>query len=543
MTQELTDYVTHISQTLYELTNHNPKILDYNTMTLLEGRYPAISATDRLYIESVFHELFPLVQDPGLRGDLRRRVLGYPHMIPSLKLFLEDTKYLRPIMQLLRAAFCPPRFRGSIRDTLHRRYVEPPNKTFPIQTSANTYNDMVTAIHGYGFWSAYRQLCLFLMRNFFGMSNCLPRGVHKYRGPHKQPDTHELWKQFTQLSEKLGFGTPRCPYRRDTDKRPHEYLAIYSLLRSLRPPDSFDYDDTVLVDISTKTCEALNKMREKPTMASTPSLAMESRSEFCIATRCGMTDIESFFADQKHLYLPNMYNYDYAAGPYLTSFAIKRNMFLCFFGTTVPSDVLRDGAMDDVPQNENFQPGIVEPSVGPPVSQLAIEPAIAPESGNGELILASQAEDTEMKMDALIEITNQNPDGCVCKVDLESTEFAAYFIRTSQRTSNLYYLYNPLDKILRCTESMHVLAGYRDNTTMVALLKPNLEVLIDHTLHNLEHWKRNELYVLFPDSFRSQWRKGMFTQSTISDSNFARMGLPIKLPSQMWVIEPEVEEL
>lgn len=493
-----------------------------------------------------------------MRGELRRRILEYPHMIPSLKLFLEDTKYLKPVMQLLRAAFCPPRFRGSIRDTLRRRYVEPPNKTFPIQVSANGYNEQIDKRPGYGCWSAYRQLCLFLMRNFFGMSNCLPRGVQKYRGPHKQPDTHELWKQFTQLSEKLGFGTPRCPYRRDTDKRAHEYLAIYSLLRSLRPPDSFDYEDTVLVNISTQTCNALSAMREKTTVASTPSLVMDSRSEFHIAIRCGVTDIETFFADQKHLYLQNMYRYDYAAGPYLTSFAIKRNMFLCFFGTETPSNVQDDNMGDaalplpghqanietdgrgTVPQNETPQPGIIEPSVRPPVR----DPAMAPENVNGELILASQAENLEMELDldALIEITSQDANHCVCQVHLEPAEFVAYFIESKQREPGVYYLYNLLGRSLHCIEGMDALARFRGNTNMVAVLK-NREAVVDHTLHNLEQWKRNELYLLFPDSIASSWGRKMFTHSTISHTRFDRTGLPAKKYSQQWALTLEGEDL
>ncbi|KAI7969663.1 hypothetical protein EIK77_005428 [Talaromyces pinophilus] len=466
-------------------------------------------------------------------------------------------------MQLLRAAFCPRRFRGSIRDSLRRRYVEPPNNTFPIQVSANGYNEQIDKRSGYGFWSAYRQLCLFLMRNFFGMSNCLPRGVPKYRGPYKQPDTHELWKQFTRLSEKLGFGTPHCPYRRDTDKRAHEYLAIYSLLRSLRPPDSFDYEDTVLIDISTKTCNALSAMREKPTVASTPSLAVDSRSEFDITIRCGMTDIETFFADQKYLYLQNMYRYDYAKGPYLTSFAMKRNMFLCFFGTDVPANIQdddmennmgdaavplpgRQGSMGTdergtIPLNETLQPGIVESSVRAPVPEPVREPGTVPENLNGELVLASQPGNSEMQLDPLIEITSQDVSHCVCQIHLEPAEFVAYFIKSTHRQQGVYYLYNLLGNNLHCLEGMDVLARFRGNTNMVALLKPNREAVLDPSLHTLEKWQRNELYLLFPDSIASSWKKTMFTYSTISDQKFERMGLPTKDASQQWVLEVEEE--
>lgn len=44
-----------------------------------------------------------------------------------------------------------------------------------------------------------------------------------------------------------------------------------------------------------------------------------------------MTDTETFFSDQKYLFLENIYSTDEPARENMTSFAVKRNIFRSFF--------------------------------------------------------------------------------------------------------------------------------------------------------------------------------------------------------------------
>jgi hypothetical protein len=268
-----------------------------------------------------------------------------------------------------------------------------------------------------------------------------------------------------------------------------------------------------------------------------------------------MTDIESFFADQKHLYLPNMYRSDYATGPYLTSFAIKRNMFLSFFGTEFHPDD-QDANMNEtavplpgrqadmetsglgaVPENETSQTSIPEPSIEAPVSQPVMEPVNPPENVSSELVLASQAGNGGMEVDILVEIQSQDPNYCVCEISVEPAEFVAYFMKSNKRQQGFYYLYNVLGKRLVCIEGMGELARFRGNTEVVASLDRNRVLVPEPTLHSLDQWKRNVLYLLFPNPMASGFRTGMFTQSAISDSKFNRMGLPTKLDAEQWAVD------
>ena len=62
----------------------------------MEGRCPYLSEAVRWHINYIFDQnlAFSHTMDPHLRLQLRRAALDYPTVIPSLKLFLENTKYL-----------------------------------------------------------------------------------------------------------------------------------------------------------------------------------------------------------------------------------------------------------------------------------------------------------------------------------------------------------------------------------------------------------------------------------------------------------------
>jgi len=73
-------------------------------------------------------------------------------------------------------------------------------------------------------------------------------------------------------------------------------------------------------------------MKEHRAEAPCPSLSLDIEENWSLQKRCGMTDIDTFFLDQKYLFFHNIYCHP--NGPQLqslTSFAVKRDMFLAFF--------------------------------------------------------------------------------------------------------------------------------------------------------------------------------------------------------------------
>ena len=159
---------------------------------MLEGRCPRLSKADCRYITEIFRDglAFPMVRDLNLRSQMLHSILSYQRIIPSLRTFLENTKYLKAMTDVIKKVL-PVNFKRTIRQTMIRSYVAQ-GPQFPVQSSENNF----LAKDGtgkYGFWSAYRQLFLFAMRHFCPLTDEHPHGFNQL-ARSRCPDQSELLK-------------------------------------------------------------------------------------------------------------------------------------------------------------------------------------------------------------------------------------------------------------------------------------------------------------------------------------------------------------
>ncbi|RJE24472.1 hypothetical protein PHISCL_03164 [Aspergillus sclerotialis] len=280
------------------LTCNQPDLLDTETVEQFEGRCPSLSKADRSHVNDVFDQniVFPSCSDIGTRSALRRAALEFTGIIPSLRLFFENIKYLRPLVYVVKRLL-PPKFKGTIRQTMRRYYVRPGNNRFPIQVSENNIEEREHESDDYGFWSAYRQIFLFAMRHFYGLSDAHPLGHNRFLRPRQVADSQELWMRFKALSRAIGFVLPgiRAP-NRPSQNNP-EFAAIYNLLTRLRPPTQFEYDPTIFAQCSNQVVEVLMKVKQRKAQEQFPALTTDICGQWSLEKRCGMTDINSFFSD------------------------------------------------------------------------------------------------------------------------------------------------------------------------------------------------------------------------------------------------------
>ena len=221
----------------------------------------------------------------------------------------------------------PPRYKGTIRQAMLRYYVLPKDSQFNIQVSANDFAKQ-TASKEYGFWSAYRQIFLFAMRHFFGLTNSRPLGFNKSPCLN-QLDQPELWRQFRILATKVGFALPGL---KNAHSGPTpEFVAIRKLLTSLRPPELFLYEESTISECSSQIASILAKMTPRSITSITPVQSWDTVEDWSLEERCGMTNTQTFFSDQRYLFLHNVYSKDEPARENMTSFAVKRDLFRSFF--------------------------------------------------------------------------------------------------------------------------------------------------------------------------------------------------------------------
>lgn len=327
--------------------------MDAKTVACLEGRCPGLSRADHVAVNEVFNNglAFSQVTDIAQRQSLCTYALGYKGIIPSFKTFHANVNYLAPMVHIVKKAFFT-KSRCTIRQALERRYN--PGGRFPIQISEHEFSHIENRPSEYGFWSAYRQLFLYTMRNFYGMSD-----FHKPRGACGQipASTDGLKTQFQELAQRLGF---RHSESRTTPKYTPEYLQVHHLLTQLRPPSLFDYDDTMLAAESSRISNILQSIPKRAMETPRPPWVTGVSQDWHIEKkrRYGMPDIDSYRSDQKYLFLTNIYaDYEDVPGEDISSFFVKRDMFISFFGGDFVNATMEGGTLVAAPR--------ISPDLGP----------------------------------------------------------------------------------------------------------------------------------------------------------------------------------
>ncbi|KKZ60150.1 hypothetical protein EMCG_05072 [[Emmonsia] crescens] len=312
--EEQANYLdNHIRREWNRITGGRPQIVDAQTVSELEGRSPMSSQRDREYVEAVFADgiAFSSITDPMDRDALCERVMQTPRIIPSLRTFHEDCKYFEPMAKLVRSLL-GPKSRGSIQVGMKRRYRPPGDNNFYIQTLEGHRRERHA--NNYGFWSAYRQVFLAAMRNFFPLfPRFTPLKMHEVPShilDRFMDDSTEQWRHFTELATSVGFSL-------QASGSGQRRMAVYGPRPRLLDPAS--------------------QNRPAPSgdaggRPGYPSLTTDAEEEWSFAIRCGMPDGMSFFMDRMYLYFDNIYSIP-SNPPQrdLTSFAVKRDFFLAFF--------------------------------------------------------------------------------------------------------------------------------------------------------------------------------------------------------------------
>ncbi|KAH8424209.1 uncharacterized protein LDX57_001966 [Aspergillus melleus] len=490
--EELASCLSHINTAWVSLTCNQPHLLDTETVEQLEGRCPSLSKADRLHIDHLFDEntVFAACSDTQLRSELRQAALGYTGIIPSLRMFLENIKYIRPMVYVIKRLL-PPRFRGTIRQTMFRYYVRPQNNRFPIQISESCVEERPHPNDDYGFWSAYRQVFLFAMRHFYGLSDAPPLGHNRYSPLGQVPDSQNLWIQFKELTRTVGLILPGSRISTRPAQYNPEFAAIYNLLTRLRPPRDFEYDPSIITQCSTQVAGVLQNIKQRRIPQQCPALAIDVQEHWSLDRRCGMTDIGSFFSDQNYLFLQHIY-YPQSTmhGQDLSTFAVKRDFFTSFFpgfldspGMTepisdcsvnlepaadapLPNEMIGPGPMttvvhDDTDMSEEPQMptrnlSATEQTQDMSPLQLHVLPALVndigsvnaimpinqvPEPSHQELVLFDEARQyteaetqvsTSLTNDALGCIKSQTVDACTYSTTLSPGRFHALFRRQAR---------------------------------------------------------------------------------------------------------------
>lgn len=291
--------------------------------------------------------------DPAVRSQLLHAALSYRKIIPSLRTFLENAKYLKAMTDVIKKVL-PMKIKGTIRQTMLQYYIAPKDFQFQVQLLENEFVQRKRS-SDFGFWSAYRQIFLFAMRHFCGMTDSQPLGFSQI-SRSRCPDQSELWQRLRILLGKIGFVFPGSRNIHATNSI--EFIAIRTLLARLRPPELFAHEEINISEWSTKVASFLCSMTPQVVGGPSPTQCWDKPETWNLERRCGMTDTETYFLDQKYLFLECIYSAYHLAQENMTSFAVKRDIFQSFFSDL--SDIDMESERNQVTAyNSNHNPPAV----------------------------------------------------------------------------------------------------------------------------------------------------------------------------------------
>lgn len=298
--------------------------LNVETVHHLQLLAPKYSREDyeRIVDDMQNGRLFPAIQDATQRAEIQTRLLSIQGRILSLYTFLEDTKYLEPCAQILRCYL--HKSRTSTREGFRQIYRSA--ETVAIQVAEHTTLS-ISVSDDVGFEIAYRQIWLFAMRHFPEMTATNPR-----KDAHKPTPVVELrqdlYTQLARLARDSGFDIPES-----NTSQQRETLAqmIYKLINRVRPHDLYETDQSMLDSHIQEISRIVESIPPRDTITGRPSLTSHIRGE-PLSHRCGRPFERSHRLDCDYLFLQNICNTTRVeSDAHISSFAIKRDIFLSFF--------------------------------------------------------------------------------------------------------------------------------------------------------------------------------------------------------------------
>ena len=307
-------------------TGLSTSVVDDATVEYLELRVPAISQAD---LNDLHHSLESEIIFSQVEDDIKRKILlknleRVSCIIPSLKTFFENLKYLEPCCQILKHLLPMERPR-TIRRELWAHYYRP---DVPLVEYAE--HDM--RAHSRSTmeeerWLAYQQLWLFCLRHFSEMSTVLPRKEAKKPRPSPCAPNDACWQWFGDLAVSLGFRTPEAIRLQSQD--PCLLLATRFLESAKSRSEKLRQEDVQAVAVVVRSLG----VQRGSVIPSSFTTEMSDGDMLPWERRQGRPFEDDHLKDRPTIFLPFLYqDVSNSRGRDITSLFVKRDLITNFVG-------------------------------------------------------------------------------------------------------------------------------------------------------------------------------------------------------------------
>lgn len=329
-------YLEHVRDIWHTMVPQDCReFVDEYTAQQLEMLAPAMSRSDSEKVKDLFtrRQLFSALTDPLKRDLLLQAIQSQRCLIPTLRTFFENQKYLEPCSMILKTLLDDAEKR-SLWQSFRANFFQPENLRVQLSDNVDDLKVLSTACNdqvGVALRLGYIQLWMFCFRHFPEMTPVKPRlEARNGQQASPRPINPSLIPRLARLAVKLGFQTDKAIALASKDP---ERLAAEEFIRSARPSHEEDISNHVLAikHILTQISDSTHTMpgRECPGFVAERPLLMERRF--------GRPFERDYVQERRALFAPLVYRVTESKMEYSSLYA-RTDTIKSFFSHCIPTD-------------------------------------------------------------------------------------------------------------------------------------------------------------------------------------------------------------
>ncbi len=323
---------------ILELTDASYFYLDVNIVHIIQSRSLLTFSENYHFIENCMQDgiLFPIVTNRQQRLGIFRRLSVISYLIPSLYIFIEDTKHVEPFVKIMKRLL-PSRFKEFVRQAFERLHT---SQTQIMKQRSETMFRPFSHSAKECFQVAYQQLWLFAMRRFLEMT-CIQSRKNAERSIKViTGEAEKWWHRFDELASKNEFDFAQI-HQLCTQNSKEKMIRDF--LHQTRSSDVYQFDETVLNSEIQWIFRSLSDVQLRDIHRSAAEFSFDAQRSLKLSKRCDRSFYQSFMLNRKVLFREMIYNDDSKPVEIaeqrrrnITSLAIKRDIFRAFFDNLAP---------------------------------------------------------------------------------------------------------------------------------------------------------------------------------------------------------------
>ncbi|OAL33366.1 hypothetical protein AYO20_07377 [Fonsecaea nubica] len=358
MEPEIIHYTELIFDTWKKIFRENRELYyltDPDTVAELQSRAPGASPHDLNKVTQLMSEgqIFREIRDTRHRGDILRQLSSIPYPIPTFYTLRQDLIYIKPCAAILRRLFVNSKRRSkySIREAAEHAFsgVNQTDGQVVLQTSESSFQSVPGSLT-HQITVGYRQIVAYAMRFVLDMVPQAAKKEAREATPQPRKPNPALWRGIGTLAYRLGFESEEIHRLRTKDA---DRAIARDMLLMARDPKRYKYPDGLLENFEDQIAEMMKTATEM-SEDNPVSISSVDGSGEKISHRRGWIVSSAYESSQPFLFFKHLNNIDDDLGKGVTSFLVRKSVYIAFFGIVkLPSEEPPSAEQDSQPPNQD----------------------------------------------------------------------------------------------------------------------------------------------------------------------------------------------